>query len=98
VPLRFDPGEAYQFDWSHEAIELHGLPLTVKLAQMRLLAACRSCAPIFARRRRWCSPRTIAPSPFMAEFAGAGFTTIYGRLPRKAIYPAFSGTIVRPWP
>ena len=21
VPLRFDPGEAYQFDWSHEAIE-----------------------------------------------------------------------------
>src|ERR1700716_709538 len=36
VPLRFDPGEAYQFDWSHEAIELHGLPLTVKLAQMRL--------------------------------------------------------------
>jgi transposase len=36
VPLRFDPGEAYQFDWSHEGIELHGLPLTVKLAQMRL--------------------------------------------------------------
>ncbi len=21
VPLRFDPGEAYQFDWSHEAID-----------------------------------------------------------------------------
>ena len=28
IPLRFDPGEAYQFDWSHEGIELHGLPLT----------------------------------------------------------------------
>jgi transposase len=36
VPLRFDPGEAYQFDSSHEVIELHGLPLTLKLAQMRL--------------------------------------------------------------
>ena len=36
IPLSFDPGEAYQFDWSHEAIELAGLPLTVKVAQMRL--------------------------------------------------------------
>src|SRR5215471_8709994 len=36
VPLRFDPGEAYQFDWSHETIEFAGLPLTVKVAQMRL--------------------------------------------------------------
>jgi len=36
VPLSFEPGEAYQFDWSHEAIELNGLPMTVKVAQMRL--------------------------------------------------------------
>jgi transposase len=36
VPLAFDPGEAYQFDWSHEGIEFCGLPLTVKVAQMRL--------------------------------------------------------------
>jgi len=36
VPLRFDPGEAYQFDWSHEGVEFNGLPLTVKVAQMRL--------------------------------------------------------------
>ena len=36
VPLTFDPGEAYQFDWSHETIEFAGLPLTVKVAQMRL--------------------------------------------------------------
>jgi transposase len=36
VPLRFDPGEAYQFDWSHEGIEFSGIPLTVKVAQMRL--------------------------------------------------------------
>ena len=36
IPLRFDPGEAYQFDWSHEGIELDGLPVMVKVAQMRL--------------------------------------------------------------
>ena len=36
VPLSFEPGEAYQFDWSHEQIEFAGLPLTVKVAQVRL--------------------------------------------------------------
>ena len=36
IPLSFDPGEAYQFDWSHETIEYCGLPVTVKVAQMRL--------------------------------------------------------------
>ncbi|MGO4172567.1 hypothetical protein [Bosea sp. TAF32] len=36
IRLRFDAGEAYQFDWSHEAIELHGLPVVVKVAQMWL--------------------------------------------------------------
>src|SRR5476649_1063091 len=36
IPLSFDPGEAYQFDWSHDAIELAGLPVTVKAAHMRL--------------------------------------------------------------
>jgi hypothetical protein len=30
VPMSFAPGEAYQFDWSHETITLAGLPLTVK--------------------------------------------------------------------
>ena len=36
IPLSFDPGEAYQFDWSHDAIELAGLPMIVKVAHMRL--------------------------------------------------------------
>lgn len=30
VPLSFAPGEAYQFDWSHETITLQGLPMTFK--------------------------------------------------------------------
>jgi transposase len=36
VPLSFAPGEAYQFDWSHEIVVLAGLTVTVKVAQMRL--------------------------------------------------------------
>ena len=36
VPMSFAPGEAYQFDWSHETITLTGLPLTVKAAHMKL--------------------------------------------------------------
>ena len=36
VPLAFPPGEACQFDWSHEVVELGGTPQTVKLAHFRL--------------------------------------------------------------
>jgi hypothetical protein len=34
--MSFAPGEAYQFDWSHEAITFQGLPLTIKAAHMKL--------------------------------------------------------------
>ena len=36
VPLSFDPGEAYQFDWSHEVVLLAGVTTTVKVAHVRL--------------------------------------------------------------
>jgi transposase len=36
VPLSFAPGEAYQFDWSHEIVVLGGVTLTVKVAHIRL--------------------------------------------------------------
>jgi transposase len=36
VPLSFAPGEAYQFDWSHEVIVMGGIPVTVKVAHVRL--------------------------------------------------------------
>ncbi|MCI0466350.1 MAG: IS21 family transposase [Beijerinckiaceae bacterium] len=36
VPLSFAPGEAYQFDWSHEVVVLNGTTVTVKVAHMRL--------------------------------------------------------------
>src|SRR5215217_4063345 len=36
VPLTFAPGEAYQFDWSHEIVLLDGVMVTVKAAHVRL--------------------------------------------------------------
>jgi transposase len=36
VPLTFAPGEAFQFDWSHEIVVLGGVTSTVKVAHVRL--------------------------------------------------------------
>lgn len=36
VPLYYAPGEAYQFDWSHEIVVLGGVTTTVKVAHVRL--------------------------------------------------------------
>jgi transposase len=36
VPLSYAPGEAYQFDWSHEVVVIAGVTATVKVAHMRL--------------------------------------------------------------
>src|SRR5437016_3108749 len=42
VPLSFAPGEAYQFDWSHEVVLINGTTVTVKVAHIRL---CHSRMP-----------------------------------------------------
>ena len=34
VPLSFAPGEAYQFDWSHEVVVNAGTMTTVKVARI----------------------------------------------------------------
>ena len=36
VPLSFAPGEAYQFDWSHEVVLINGTTVIVKVAQVGL--------------------------------------------------------------
>ena len=36
MPLSFAPGEAYQFDWSHEVVLINGVTVTVKVAHVRL--------------------------------------------------------------
>ena len=36
IPLYFQPGDAYQFDWSHEHVVLGGVPQKIKVAHFRL--------------------------------------------------------------
>ena len=59
VPLSFEPGEAYQFDWSHEQVLIGGMPVTVKVAQFIL---CYSRMP-FIR----CYPRESQEMVFDAH-------------------------------
>ena len=42
IPLSFDPGEAFQFDWSYEPLEMGGVNVQVKIAHFRL---CNSRMP-----------------------------------------------------
>lgn len=42
IPLEYDPGDAFQFDWSYEKVELGGVMVEVKVAQFRL---CHSRKP-----------------------------------------------------
>jgi transposase len=78
VPRSFAPGEAYQFDWSHEVVLLNGVTVIVKAAHVRL---CHSrmlfvlYGVIRARRRRWCSTPTTGRSPCSRAPADAASTT-----------------------
>ena len=52
VPLIFDPGEAYQFDWSHEYARLSGATTRVKAAHMRLCHRRMYLVQVFPRESR----------------------------------------------
>ena len=49
MPLIFDPGEAYQFDWSHEYARLLGSTTRVKAAHMRLCHSRMQLVQLFPR-------------------------------------------------
>lgn len=75
VPLSFARGEAYQFDWSHEDIEIAGKPMRVKVAHMRL------CWSRMAFRRIY--PRETQEMVFDAHAQGFAF---FGGVPLRGIY------------
>ena len=84
MPLEFDPGEAFQFDWSHELVLLAGMPVTVKVAQFTL---CYSRMP-FVR----CYPRETQEMVFDAhDRAFAAFGGHCGR----GIYDNMSTAVTR---
>jgi transposase len=77
VPLSFAPGEAYQFDWSHEIVILGGVTATVKVAQVRL---CHSRMPFVRSYPRETQEMVFdahdrVPSPSSRAPAGAASTT-----------------------
>ena len=93
IPLLFMPGEAYQFDWSHEDVEIAGKPMRVKVAHMRLCASravyVRAYRPHVAdgaymlRRRRKATIETDAKlAAYVTDRLSEGWTPeqIAGRL------------------
>ena len=75
VPLLFQPGEAFQFDFSHEDVEIGGQQARVKVAHMRL------CASRAVYLRAY--PRETQEMVFDAHARAFAF---FGGVPTRGIY------------
>src|SRR5947207_852956 len=88
VPLSFAPGEAYQFDWSHEVVLINGTTVTVKVAHVRL---CHS-RMLFVRAYPRENPEMVfdAHSRAFAFFKGTCTRGIYDNM-KTAVETVFIG-------
>ncbi len=75
VPLAFRPGEAFQFDWSHEDVEIDGKPMRVKAAHVRLCASRAVYVRVYPRE-----------SQEMVFDAHARAFAFFGGVPTRGIY------------
>jgi transposase len=75
VPLAFRPGEAFQFDWSHEDVEIDGKPMRVKAAHVRLCASRAMYVRVYPRE-----------SQEMVFDAHARAFAFFGGVPTRGIY------------
>jgi transposase len=88
VPLSFDAGEAYQFDWSHEIVILDGVTVTVKVAHVRL---CHSRMPFVRAYPRETQEMVFdAHDRAFAFFGGACARGIYDNM-KTAVDTIFVG-------
>jgi transposase len=88
VPLSFAPGEAYQFDWSHEIVLINGTTVTVKVAHMRL---CHSRMPFVRAYPRESQEMVFdAHERAFAFFKGACTRGIYDNM-KTAVDAVFVG-------
>jgi transposase len=88
VPLSFAPGEAYQFDWSHEVVLMAGTTVTVKAAQLRL---CHSRMPFVRAYPRETQEMVFdAHDRAFAFFKGACTRGIYDNM-KTAVETIFAG-------
>ena len=88
VPLYYAPGEAYQFDWSHEVVVILGVTVTVKVAHVRL---CHS-RMMFARAYMRESQEMVfdAHDRAFAFFKGTCTRGIYDNM-KTAVEAVFTG-------
>jgi transposase len=49
IPLEYDPGDAFQFDWSYEQLLLGGIQTKVNIAQFRLCHSRKFCCIAYTR-------------------------------------------------
>ena len=88
VPLSFAPGEAYQFDWSHEIVVINGTTVTVKVAHMRL---CHSRMPFVRAYPRESQEMVFdAHERAFAFFDGACTRGVYDNM-KTAVDAIFTG-------
>jgi transposase len=88
VPLSFAPGEAYQFDWSHEIVVMAGTTVTVKVAHVRL---CHSRMPFVRAYPRESQEMVFdAHDRAFAFFKGACTRGIYDNM-KTAVETIFVG-------
>ena len=88
IPLTFAPGEAYQFDWSHETIVMNGVTMIVKVAHMRL---CHSRMPFVRAYPRESQEMVFdAHERGFAFFKGACTRGIYDNM-KTAVETVFQG-------
>lgn len=88
IPLVFPAGDAAQFDWSHEQVELGGVVQTIKLAHFRL-AHSRQCF-LVAYPRETQEMVFDAHDRAFAFFGGVPTRMIYDN-PRTVVDAIFSG-------
>jgi len=88
VPLSFAPGEAYQFDWSHEIVVMGGTTVTVKVAHVRL---CHSRMPFVRAYPRESQEMVFdAHDRAFAFFKGTCTRGIYDNM-KTAVETIFAG-------
>ena len=88
IPLMFRPGEAYQFDWSHEDVELAGKPMRIKVAHVRLCASRAVYVRAYPRETQ--EILFDAHARAFAFFSGVPLRGIYDNM-KTAVTAVFTG-------
>jgi transposase len=84
IPLEYDPGDAFQFDWSYEQLLVGGIQVSVKIAQFRL---CHS-------RKPFCIAYTRESLEMVLDAHSRAFE-FYGGVCRRGIYDNLKAVVTK---